>query len=422
MNQMKKLIALFLFLTSIPVFSQEEKEQKEKPVEIKLSGFILNNIFYDTRKNVEALDGMVLLFPLPKDTLNALGEDMNAVPNLNLLSFASRLRTTISGPDAFGAITTGFIEFDFTSRANSASVRFRQAWLKFNWGRTELLAGRTWHPMASTDVVPSVNALSWGAPFQPFNRSDQLTVVQKINKISISASAIFQNDYVNNGPSGRFSSYQTNAIVPNIHVQAKYKSDDIIFGFGLDYKQLKPKSFTVSPTTGIRYKTNAVVHCPAILAFAQIKAGKLTVSSKTIIADNASENLMAGAFGISKLDTLTGREDYTPYRHWFIWGNATYGGKFKVGLFGGYFKNLGASDNIISLGAISSVFGLGERISDMIRIVPMCSYTSGKVMVATEIEHNIAAYGTIDYADKGKIKDSDKVSSTRILLALYYFF
>ena len=68
------------------IYGQETAATPPKPVEVKWSGFILNQMFFDSRKNVEALDGQVVLFPLPKDTAGALGKDLNAVPNLNLLS------------------------------------------------------------------------------------------------------------------------------------------------------------------------------------------------------------------------------------------------------------------------------------------------------------------------------------------------
>jgi hypothetical protein len=120
---------------------------------------------------------------------------------------------------------------------------------------------------------------------------------------------------------------------------------------------------------------------------------------------------------------LTGHEEYAPYRHFFVWGNISYGDKLKCSLFGGYLKNLGTSENLIApYNSNPTVFGLGENIGQMIRIVPTVSYTSGKVMIALEVEHNIAAYGTIDYADKGKIKNTSNVSGTRVLATMYYNF
>lgn len=415
---MKKLFFLLVTCISIPALSQENKEQQPKPVEIKWSGFIMNQMYYDTRKNYEALDGLVLLFPLKKDT-DALGKDINAVQNLNLLSFATRLRTNITGPDALGAKTSGLIEMDFTSRANSATVRFRQGWVKLAWEKSELLVGRTWHPLVSTDVTPSVGALSWGAPFQPFNRSDQITFTQKFSNLSILGSLIFQNDYVNNSPSGKSYLCQTNSLIPNMHAQIKYKSDNIIVGAGADYKRLIPSSYTVSPKSNLKYKTNEGVNSIALLAYVQAKTGKLSVSSKCIYAGNISESLMLGAYGISAYDSITGHQEYTTYKHYFVWANIVYGDKLKGGIFGGYLKNLGATKNLVPK---TIAYGLGENIAYMYRVTPFISYTSGKVTLAGEVECNIAAYGSIDYANKGKIINTEEVLGLRTLLTLTYFF
>ena len=428
----KKLILIPIFLIMILTVNAQEKKETaekpqdkpvEKPVELKLSGFIMNNMFYDTRKNVDALDGMVLLFPLPADRDSA-GNDLNGVKSLSLLSFATRLKFNITGPDAFGAKTSGFIEFDFTARANAATVRFRQAWAKLTWTNTELLVGRAWHPMVSTDVVPSVMALSWGAPFQPFNRSDQVTLTQKVDKINVIISAILQNDYMNNGPSGKSCLYQNNAIVPNFDAQIKYKSDKAIFGLGGDFKRLRPRIYTVTKT-GKKLETNAGINSDALFAYGQIKTGKLVINAKSILATNTSESLMAGAYGISSYDSITGHEEYTAYKHWFLWGNISYGEKLKISLFGGYLKNLGAGKNLVSPATKTSpptVFGLGETIGEMIRVTPTVSYTSGKMTLAFEFENNIASYGTIDYADKGKIKHASNITGRRLLCTMYYYF
>ncbi|HEX2935431.1 MAG TPA: hypothetical protein VHO72_08765 [Bacteroidales bacterium] len=422
---MKRLaFAMLIVFQTICVVAQDNTgaEKKEKPVEVKISGFILNNMFLDTRKNVDALDGLLLLFPQP-EMKNSNGEDLNDVENATLLSFASRLKFAITGPDALGAKTSGFMEYDFTARANSVTLRFRQAWAKLAWENSELLIGRAWHPMASMDVIPSVMALSIGAPFQPFNRSEQITFTQKFGKTHLILSALYQNDYTNNGPLGKSYTYQTNALLPNLHAQVKYKSDNIIAGVGFDYKLLKPRTEVIG-INQIKSKADETIGSYAILAYGQVKSGKLTVSGKSIYAANISESLMPGAFAISSYDAFTGKEEYTNYKHFFIWGNISYGGALKASLFSGYFKNLGASENIVAPTAAlpSTVFGLGEKIGEMIRIVPTVSYTSGKVILAFEIEHNIAAYGTINYARKGEITGKSNVSSTRFSATMYYNF
>ena len=419
----KFLLLLFCSFVIICVCAQPEYEKSDKPVEVKWSGFIMNNVFYDTREMFDALDGQAILFPLPPDP-DRNGHDLNDMPNISLLSFASRLRTNISGPDAFGAETTGYLEFDFTARSNSASLRFRQAWVKFKWGNTDLLVGRTWNPFISTDVLPEVTGMSVGAPFQPFNRSDQLTLTQRIGNLSIILSALYQNDYVNNGPLGRTPAYQNNTLLPNLHAQLKYKTEHTILGVGADYKRLKPLIFTISPLTGDRFKNNATLGCPALLTYAQIKKNMFTIGAKSILGYNVSENLMTGAFAIKSVDQTTGNEEYSPYKHWFIWSHISYGRKLKAHLFTGYLKNLEALDPLIppSANLTTTVFGLGEKISEMYRIAPSLSLTSGKVMIACELERNVAGYGEFDYSNKGKIVNVNQVRSTRVLGTMFYFF
>jgi len=416
---MKKAFLAGLILSFyLHSFSQSVEEPAQKPVQVNWSGFILNQLYFDSRKNLDAVDGQVVLFPLPKD-MSADGEDLNGVPNLNLLSLASRIRSAISGPDVFGATSSGLIEIDFTSRASSATVRFRQAWVKLTWKNTELLTGRTWHPLSSTDVSPIVNALNWGAPFQPFNRSDQIMLTRYMGKLSLTGSLIFQNDYTTNGPAGKSFLYQTNSLHPELNLQVKYRSEGLILGAGADYKKILPRTQTTSPSTGLKYSTNESFSSLAFIGYAQIKTGKLTVASKSIYATNISENLMAGGFGISSLDSVTGRETYAPYKHWYIWGNVMYGNIWKAGVFGGYFRNLGATEN---LAAGTAVYGLGEKIAYMYRITPVISYTSGRATLAAEVECNTAAYGTIDHADKGKIINTDEVTGVRVLFSLLWTF
>lgn len=419
--------AIFIFIAVInltmPCVAQEIQEEVPKPVEVKVSGFILNNLFFDNRKNVDALDGMVLLFPLPEVKDN-VGNDLNKVPNITLLSFASRMKFSISGPDAFRAKTSGFIEFDFTGRSNTASLRFRQAWTRFSWEKTEILVGRAWHPLASTDVVPSVMALSIGAPFQPFNRSDQITLTRKAGNLSYIISALYQNDYSNNGPAGKSYSPQNNALIPNLHAQLRYQNENVILGAGIDYKKLKPRTFVTSPSNGSeKTETNAHVDCAALLVYGQYKSGRFSISGKTIWSSNTSESLMTGAFATVSRDSLTGHEEYTPFRHFFAWGNISYGGRIKGSLFAGYLKNLGTSRNFLPHSTGSpSVYGLGESIGQMVRITPTVSYTSGKTILAFEMEHNIAQYGAIDNNDKGKIINTKNVTGTRLQATLLYNF
>jgi hypothetical protein len=236
-------------------------------------------------------------------------------------------------------------------------------------------------------------------------------------------SASYQNDYNNNGPSGKSFAYQNNAIIPNLHAQIKYKSGNTVLGLGIDYKRLRPRTYVESPVDKAKTKTTEGLNCGAMVAYGQIKSGKLTIGAKTILAANTSESLMMGGYGIASYDTLSGYEEYSNFRHFFMWGNISYGNKLKASLFGGYLKNLGAGENLVApFTAAPNVYGLGETIDQFVRITPTISYTSGKAIIAFEVEQNLAWFGTIDYADKGNIIDARSISGTRLLLTLMYVF
>ena len=104
---------------------------------------------------------------LPPESKDQNGDDKNAVPNLNILAVQTRLKGTITGPDAFGAKTGGVIEAAFFGHSNSDvnGFRLRHAFLTLKWTNKTLLMGQFWHPMFVTDCFPGTVSFNTGMPF-----------------------------------------------------------------------------------------------------------------------------------------------------------------------------------------------------------------------------------------------------------------
>jgi predicted neuraminidase len=68
------------------------------------------------------------------------------------------------------------------------------------------------------------------------------------------------------------------------------------------------------------------------------------------------------------------------------------------------------------------MYGRSENIASMWRVAPSLSYTSGRVALQLEGEITTAYYGTLDFADKGKVKNTDAVTNNRLALSVSYFF
>ena len=162
---MKKLVLIISVILTIPsfLFSQEEKKAD---FGIKWGGFIRNDMLYNTRQVLSARgEGMFLLAPLAISE-NDNGDDLNAVPNLNLIGFNTRINGKITGPDAFGAKTSGYIEGDFfgTSSTTKFNFRLRHAMMKLTWEKGELMTGQYWHPSFITDCYPGTISFGAGVP------------------------------------------------------------------------------------------------------------------------------------------------------------------------------------------------------------------------------------------------------------------
>ena len=103
---------MLLFLMVQGISAQDKEKDEEKKFGAKISGFVKNDFFYDTRQTVAAREGHFLLWPSPEN-LDMIGEDINAQSNFNMLAIQSRISLALSGPDALGAKTSGLIEGDF---------------------------------------------------------------------------------------------------------------------------------------------------------------------------------------------------------------------------------------------------------------------------------------------------------------------
>lgn len=172
----KNVILLLISILPFVVSSQN----KDPKFGIEFSGFVKTDTFYDTRQTINIREGHFLLYP-DNLLLDANKVDINAKPTFNMLSIQSRLKGAITGPEAFGAKTSGVIEADFFGNENASFIdangfRLRHAFLKLNWKTTELIAGQYWHPMFIAEAFPGVISFNTGAPFQPFSRNPQVRI------------------------------------------------------------------------------------------------------------------------------------------------------------------------------------------------------------------------------------------------------
>ena len=402
----KKLLTCILILFSISAFAQEQTK-------VKLYGYVSNDFFYNSRQNVEMVDGVIQLFPKPIEL--SAGVDKNDVAQAEMLSVNTRLGIDITGAPVLGAKSSGKIEADFAGFGTTYYVfRIRQAYMKLNWNKTELLFGQTWHPLFGS-VVPTTFAANGGAPFQPFNRSPQVRLKQNLSStLSFTAAALYEMQYASQGPANTSNLYMKNAITPDLFVGLENNTKCWTTGVGVDFKTIKPDANSISSLSAV--------------AYARYVKDKFQLKAKATFGENLSDQLMLSGYGVSKFasDSTTALS-YTNFKNMNTWVNAVYGKKVQVGLLLGVSQNLGTNESLdFRKGKKITAYGYGyydasQQILDRLyRIVPQISYNLSNVKFGLEYDFTSASYGTIQR--NGEVKSPYSVNNHRILASMMYIF
>ncbi|MBP7612259.1 MAG: hypothetical protein KA753_03755 [Paludibacter sp.] len=401
-----------LFLLPFLLFSLLNGFAADPSVGYQLYGFVRNDFYINSRQNFEVLDGLFSIFPKPVD-INTNGKDKNAVPNAEMLSVATRLGIDFRGTPIMGAISTAKIECDFAGISTSYYlIRIRQAYLKLNWEKTELLVGQTWHPLFGS-VLPTVPSLNTGSPFQPFNRSPQVRAKHMLtNELSVIGSVNYQMQYMSQGPLGASPSYLKNALLPDIFVGLESKSKHWISGVGFDTKMLKINDARLSSGSAV--------------AYTQYADNQLQIKAKAIYGQNLSDHLMIGGYGISN-ESTTNNIVYTNFNTLSSWLNLVYGTKVQTGIFVGFSQNLGTNENLnIDAAGKITAYGYGfyadtQQLMDRIyRIAPHITYNLSNFKLGFEYELTSADYGKIQ--GNGRIENSSAATNHRAMATISYIF
>lgn len=407
----KNFFLFFVFFLPIISFSQN--------ADLKLYGFVKNDMFWDSRQTVAAREGHFLLFPSP-EVLDPDGVDLNAAPSFNFLALQSRFGMKITGAEALGSKITGVIEGDFFAQSNDNInlFRLRHAYFKMNWDKTELLFGQYWIPMFITGAFPGTISFNTGALIQPFGRNPQVRLTQTFGPFKILAIANSQRDYSSRGPAGVTSTYLRNSTMPEfsgqIHFNVKNedKDSEFLIGAGASYKTIVPEI-----TTFTGYATNDGVSGFNAIAFTKLKLSKFTFKLEGIYGQNIPDVLSIGGFGVASVDSTTGMKTYSPINTMSGWTDLSYQfDKVEIGVFAGYTKNMGADKDIIG-----EIYGLGTNIENLYRVSPRISYKVNNVKFAFETEYTSATYGS-EFNSKAVPTNLKEVSNIRLLFAAYYTF
>lgn len=426
----KNLLIAIIALFPVLIIAQDTKK-----FGIEFHGFVKTDIFFDTRQSVAVREGHFYLYP-KNELLDLNGDDVNASPNFNILSIQTRLKGVITGPDVLGAKSSAVIEGAFFGHTGPDinGFRLRHAFAKLDWTNSQLLVGQYWHPLFITDCFPGTVSFNTGAPFQPFTRNPQIRFTQNAGKFSFAVSAVSQRDFTDSGPNGASSEYIRNNVIPEMNLTLKYKNksesgNEFLAGLSGSYKSLLPRlDSEVYENQGNQailvgvYKTDEKVSGLTGMAFLKYACQNLTFKFEGVYGQLTYGYTMLGGYAVKSFtNDSKGFVNYQPLDVISLWTDIhTNGKKLQFGLFAGYIKNNGSSEDIIGPYYARGYSGT-SNIDYVYRFSPRVIYNVGKMRFAGEVEYTTAAYGP-EVDGKGLIQNPNEVTNIRFLLGVYYFF
>ncbi|MBP5373891.1 MAG: hypothetical protein J6Y31_03115 [Bacteroidales bacterium] len=383
----KTLAAAALLLLGLTAFAQEET-----PSKFKLYGFIRNYMVADTRAvNAGTED---LYFYMPKDLSIVDGNDVNGAFNWRFVSLTTRLGLDVSGYK-FGTMgVSGKVEADFYNLSGAVPIlRLRQAFMKLQWDDcpVSLTIGQAWHPVAAD--LPHMNNLETGAPFNPFNRSPQLTADLALGGgFSFTASLLYLNHYLPTGPAGKSKDYYKYGL-PEVFFGASYKGGSIVAKIGVDIVNLRPYTTPqndwtwqdATPAPKILVKSLFTGISPFV--FFQFTSGKFQLKAKSILAQSGEHMNLLSGYGVASFND-NGTVDFTPMQDWASFVSFSYGKKLQAMCMIGYMKQLGTTKDLVD-NQLWLNTSADTGISEAFRATPTLALNLGKFTVS--LEYNLTA-------------------------------
>ena len=420
---MKKItLSLLVALVAISGMAQVKIG---KDFSLKIYGQVRTDIYYNSRDNVQSVDG--LFYSYPKDeVLDGNGNDINGSSSSNMYAVYTRMGFDFAGPMFGKAKTSAKIEFDFRGNGNDnlSALRLRHAYFNLDWGKDKLLVGQTSHPFFG-EVSPQILNLNTGSPFQPFGRAPQIRYRHNSGALQLQAAAVWQSQFKSHGPSAddgtgkgnaRNQYPHKNANVPELALGLDYKANGWIVGAGIDMLTIAPRTKATGEDGSI-YKVDERLTTLSYEAHVKYQKDKLFFAAKSVLGSNFTHTSMLGGYGIKSENAKTGEREYTPFRNSSNWINIVYGKKWKPGIFIGYIKNLGTADEMIS----STVYGTGTNIDELWTGTFELTYNVPHWKIGAEYNYTSALYGKTDLKD-GKVKDTHAVGNNRLVLSATYSF
>ncbi len=403
--------------------------QHTAPIDMIMSGYVKNDVFWQTRQIVSLQEGNILLLPA-EPAYDVFGQDTEAHGAYNIMPIETMIRFDFMGPELNCMKTSGAIEASFwgqtvlsfgneTPNLSINMLTMDHAYLQLEWPDFALLAGQTTHPIAHD--VPDTVCYNVGMPIVPFAFSPQVRFTYHASKADLIFAATSELNWQSNGPYNFITQYIRNGILPNLHAQARIQANELVsLGLGLDVKRIVPRLMTDN-----NVKANEHLYSGAAFAHLKFEWERYYLLLKGVWAQNGVDYDLTGGYAVSSINPVTDHRTYTNFNTISFYIDTKRDGILEPGLFCGVLKNLGTTKNIIPSITVdgvttSLVYDFAANVDTVLRVSPRLRYNIDPVVIGTEIEYTRAAWGTL--TNQGTVVNTSPKNVVRFELGIYFYF
>ncbi len=401
----------------------------DTPIDIQMSGYVKTDAFWQTRQIVSLQEGNILLLPA-EPIYDIYGIDEEAKGAYNIMPIETMMRFDFFGPEMNCMKISGAIEASFwgqtvlsfgneTPNLTINMLVMEHAYFQLDWPTFTFLAGQTTHPLCHD--VPDTICYNTGMPITPFSYAPQLRFSYHAHKAELIFAMTSELNWESNGPFNFITQYIRNAIIPNLHAQARIKyNEHVETDFGVDIKKLVPRIAT---------EKNIAVdeHIWSGAAFADIKLdwNPYSLLLKTVWAQNGVDYDLTGGYAVASIDPVTDFRTYTNFSTVSVYMDAKRSGKVEPGIYAGVIKNLGTSKPIIPSITVddtttSLVYDFAANTDTVWRISPRLRYNIEPIVIGAEVEYTGTIWG--DITPQGTIINRKPAHVVRFEFGFYFYF
>jgi hypothetical protein len=403
-----------------PYISTCSDKMNPQKFDIKITGFVKYDFFYDSRQIENEYLGLVQLAP-KAPLYDPYGHDIHDKPQWNMLGLQSRVNLEIQGPPLGHAATTAFMCTDFLDFTNQSLVNLRFVYMQFNLVPTateslKVLVGHYYHPTSLEEAYPETFGYSEGSMYDPFAYAPQITCRYTYDIFTLIGS--INADWM------RLAA--RNAVIPSLYLAGTIQfSGPSYIGAGVDYHREVPHIIT---PTG--YSTSKALNSWLYYVFVAITKEGFRAKARFTYVENGIRYSMLGGYAPRErnFNPITMEGSYTNLRAVAAWTELIYRHKkAEFGVFAGYTKNIGAQHEIVTLPngtadlhLIGTLYPSAARTNHIIKFQPRIKYYLDPIVFGLELEYCRASYGVTNRF--GRVPHAHPQEDARIEFAIFYNF